>query len=327
LRNERKQGFTLVELLVVIAIIGILIALLLPAVQAAREAARKAQCKNNLKQIGLAMATYETSLGCFPYGFMGAEGTAWSGYLLPQLENDTHFSGFVYNQSEGSTTMQWAHVPPVSPGQVTAKITACEQVFTFYRCPSAGLKEHIYDISIDSWIVPKRSPASYLGCASGTWSLDESSVDRSTGAAIDASLVDMDGMLFNHPMNTPPYKSRPPIRIRDVADGTSHTIMVGEALPTATDSTRTESRAENRKDHWSIGGDDADLNEGRDGSEHCGSTGVPMNSEYELAFGSAHSGGCHVLMVDGSSTFVGAEVDLAVWSAMGTRARGETLDE
>ena len=110
--NERKQGFTLVELLVVIAIIGILIALLLPAVQAAREAARKAQCKNNLKQIGLAMATYETSLGYYPYGFLGAEGIAWSGYLLPQLENDTYYSRFVYNQSEGSTPMQWAHTPP-----------------------------------------------------------------------------------------------------------------------------------------------------------------------------------------------------------------------
>ena len=64
------KGFTLIELLVVIAIIAVLIALLLPAVQAAREAARRAQCVNNLKQIGLALFNYESSIGAFPPGYV-----------------------------------------------------------------------------------------------------------------------------------------------------------------------------------------------------------------------------------------------------------------
>ena len=104
----RPPGFTLIELLVVIAIIAVLIALLLPAVQAAREAARRTQCVNNLKQIGLAIANYESSNGCIVSGYISSTvplarfgvpgnnpdpqtgdngpGWGWLALLLPQIE-------------------------------------------------------------------------------------------------------------------------------------------------------------------------------------------------------------------------------------------------
>src|SRR4051794_21838464 len=99
MKKTTRRGFTLIELLVVIAIIAVLIALLLPAVQAAREAARRAQCVNNLKQLGLAIHNYHSSVGVFPPGIVTTQDgnfsgnglgtwTTWSpqAMLLPYLE-------------------------------------------------------------------------------------------------------------------------------------------------------------------------------------------------------------------------------------------------
>ncbi|ODT99576.1 MAG: hypothetical protein ABS79_04315 [Planctomycetes bacterium SCN 63-9] len=117
--SARRGGFTLIELLVVIAIIAVLIALLLPAVQSAREAARRIQCTNNMKQLGLAFANYESTYGLYPMGAMtsaagpanaswaanrGMNMISWVGLTLPFFEQGTVFTALNFSLNTGSPT-------------------------------------------------------------------------------------------------------------------------------------------------------------------------------------------------------------------------------
>ena len=127
--NHHKHGFTLVELLVVIAIIGVLVALLLPAIQSAREAARRSQCKNNLRQIGLAIHNHVSSLRVFPTGGSGS---------FPKIEN------FVANGKPFGTDKQglgWAYqiLPYLEEGAIVGLVTQVQlqaAVLPLYVCPS-----------------------------------------------------------------------------------------------------------------------------------------------------------------------------------------------
>ena len=135
----RQRGFTLIELLVVIAIIAVLVALLLPAVQQAREAARRSQCKNNLKQLGLALHNYHETHRCFPPGGIangaGLYHTSFLFHLLPFLE-----FGNVYNQ------IQIVGNSPVlfdTTGLSALRTTNYNVLKNFappvYQCPSSSL--------------------------------------------------------------------------------------------------------------------------------------------------------------------------------------------
>ena len=136
-----KEGFTLIELLVVISIIAVLIALLLPAVQSAREAARRAQCVNNLKQIGLALFNYESSIGAFPPGYIDYQnnpintpdldmgpGWGWAAMLLPFLEQQPLYNSI--NFSLGITVVS----NPATAANSTAVVTS----LAVFQCPSDG---------------------------------------------------------------------------------------------------------------------------------------------------------------------------------------------
>jgi len=335
-----RRGFTLVELLVVIAIIGVLIALLLPAVQAAREAARRSQCQNNLKQLGLALQMYHDTRKAFPTGAVSGEGSMWTYYILPFIEAVSAQARMKVGENSGGN-FQWAYSGPYTQAQIQspeyANIILCETVFPVFRCPSAGLPDQQYNASTHNWVVMRRSPASYIGCASGL--LD-------TQNRIDAKSIKMgtlDGVLF--PMSK--------IAIKDVVDGTSNTVLVGEALHDAVAvenrATSAESALGSYKDHWPLGSDDLDGTGGasaaRDPSEGHGSTFVPVNyqnrfptgqgcaglsgadcQKVQLAFGSAHPSSTQVLRCDGSVDSVSDDMDEAVWSELGTRDSQKVLD-
>jgi prepilin-type N-terminal cleavage/methylation domain-containing protein len=353
---SRPRGFTLVELLVVIAIIGILVALLLPAIQAAREAARRSQCANNLKQVGLAILNYESTRRTLPPGAFLGEGSAWSAFILPYLEEGTVFDlAEIGEDSDAGINFQWG-----SPGAREYKsvdelgndyknIKVVETVISSYRCPSVGMPEHQYDLSADNYLVMRRVPCSYLGVVSGLaqaqypifWvRVQKSPPQAPLWQGADGVLV---GIHHREDIGSGQ------IPLRKVTDGTAKTLMVAEAVhdwQTVDQFGRSpEDVRGGRKDHWHGGSDDIDTSIGSssfsDPSEFLGSTGVGINLQrsaqenqqicdgkedspacqaLQLSFGSEHPGIAQGVFVDGHIEGIQEDIDPQVWSDMGSRA-------
>jgi prepilin-type N-terminal cleavage/methylation domain-containing protein len=134
MRKSKSRGFTLIELLVVIAIIAILIALLLPAVQQAREAARRSQCKNNLKQLGIALHNYHDTMNTLPPGWVQNNRWGWGTMVLPGLDQAPLYNllgGFAGTTSGGAATTGFSAVMPSF-----AATSPLQTVLTSFRCPS-----------------------------------------------------------------------------------------------------------------------------------------------------------------------------------------------
>ena len=251
--GPRRSGFTLVELLVVIAIIGILVALLLPAVQSAREAARRASCQNNLKQIALALLTYESTHEEFPQGlydgpfhnsYAEEDGLGWATRILPQLEQQNAYNLIVNNGIPGFDGNPWklpegktatgifwtawtpSYTPPLIPGTDT--------IIPTFLCPSVDLPQQFPDggyfgisggpfereMMGTSHYKASRGPCdrgmyfrSREGLRTGMDNCEAPDFDGN--GAQDEQLKTKDALLR--------------VRLRDVLDGASNTIAVGEA--------------------------------------------------------------------------------------------------
>ena len=207
--KKQARGFTLIELLVVIAIIGVLIALLLPAVQAAREAARRAQCVNNMKQLGLALANYHDTLGCYPPAAQGGIGSVYMNYtgytfLLPFIEQTNAFNAFNFDQNllSGTTPYYGWTMPGNSTG---------------------------YAVQVDAFLCPSNSRATVVGSSVGSgglaWAVDRAAVtDYLFNGGANRYVVPG----FGETGLSGPFGFDTRTRIADIRDGTSNTFLMAE---------------------------------------------------------------------------------------------------
>lgn len=213
-RPSRTFGFTLVELLVVIAIIGVLVGLLLPAVQSTRESARRSSCMNNLKQIGLAIHSYESAEKSFPPAYTGTTDAEWSWgtFILPYAEQTTIYDRF--NPLKVTLTDFLS-----SAGAVEALQTAIPA----YRCPSDARFKPVFDPSVmtANGANTQRVISRTLLLATAMSSYVGNNTSRRPSALGALSGDPSDGA------NGVFWRSSK-LRASKITDGLSKTIMVGE---------------------------------------------------------------------------------------------------
>ena len=291
---RRRHGFTLIELLVVIAIIAIIVALLLPAVQQAREAARRAQCRNKLKQIGIALHNYHETHGTFPPGFVQRDmsdayehiGYAWGVMLLPQLEQDALFQSLDFESPS---------LPRVS--------------LTEWKCPSDPKVDGETGWNNAVWGVSGVPPVPRLQ-------------DNFIDFAAKASFVGNygTGTLTNSPGNGM-FSGNSSIRMRDLTDGSSVTFAAGERSMEA--GPATWAGVHYFQTTAMTGTTSANQN---DGHFVLGSAGVASPKDVAPnGFSSAHQGGLHMLLCDGAVKFVSDVIDIRTWQNLGSRSDGNVV--
>lgn len=313
-RSRRKSGFTLIELLVVIAIIAILIALLLPAVQQAREAARRTQCKNNLKQLGLALHNYHDAFSYFPihaYGGLGGYQGCHTAYTLDQY--------ITYTQN--GKDFSW--ITKLLPYFDQAPLYNLMNVGSATLASSGGMGLALPGLSCPS--DPNGKYADQNTAYTGNTRVGMTNYKGIMGSDLDwgayanpiISHPCGDSYVYNNGLFEE-WSFMRPKSVATIVDGTSNTTIVGESVYNKNYSTT---------NGWCW----------VHTVESVGFTAIPINTfkynspyvDWMIPWGyaSTHVGGCHFLMGDGAVRFISENISLITYRNLSTIKDGETLGE
>ncbi|HEV3163561.1 MAG TPA: DUF1559 domain-containing protein [Isosphaeraceae bacterium] len=328
---RRPRGFTLIELLVVIAIISVLIGLLLPAVQSAREQARRTQCMNNLKQIGLALASYTTHFGVLPPGYCSkydtynqvetGPGWGWGSRILPFLEQQP-----LFDQIQLSVNIQ-------DPVHLTARLTPVAA----YLCPSDVMPATWTAANGEFWYQGRQLYSAQVAIC------DVAGANYVGVYGIGEPGVDGEGVFFRDSAIGP----------TQITDGLTHTVCVGErsiTVTTGTENAISVGTPLKTVGHgqatwvgavpgavlWSCFPSPTDPDGGvcrrEDGSGmilgHTGEghgPGDPLSDVNQ--FVCQHARGSYFLFCDGHVAFLKNAINYNVYKALSTRARGEAISD
>jgi len=337
--SRSLHGFTLVELLVVIAIIGILVALLLPAIQAAREAARRTQCQNNMKQIGLALQNYHGAHNEFPYGgsgsnFPGGTGPSsfnWRVAILPYIEQQALYDS-VRSTMGREGDLELVSAPSSSWITTFRNLQAQTTIVPAYQCPSDPLASQLNTQVSTPWayLGEDNGPSPFTGATANYYgsagpacigyagvfgsglcanpavclSICDLTPPNTVGSWLGSDKASFVGLFALRASSS---------RIRDVTDGTSKTLAVGEQIidASATGSAAADYTFIFWMEPYSLGSSVNGINTLHD----------PENfGYYGQGWSSYHPGGSHFVFADGSVHFLNESIDLMILSYLGTKS-------
>ncbi|WP_417393716.1 DUF1559 domain-containing protein [Gimesia chilikensis] len=332
LQLKKRRAFTLIELLVVIAIIAILIALLLPAVQQAREAARRSTCKNNLKQIGLALHNYHDAHKVFPYSVShphsitsGSASTAFGlnhrGWLmlLPYIDQANLYNQFNFSLAASTGAPTAKPVPgnllPGAAGNANDQVIS--KIIPAFMCPSDDNDTHYRSTTSAHYAIAPGSSNEY-----GAYTNYDFSVTRTSSSASN--------WLLEGRTTRRMFGINACSQIRDVKDGMSNTVAVAETLRwTYNGVSQTWGHAK-----WVGHGVDLTYSRGINWWPCCSwdsppfarPTGPGRLGDWSTV-GSLHTGGAHVLMGDGAVRFISENIDATTRNNLAYIADGNPIGE